>query len=126
MLYMMLDTTRDFYLVKIGYTKDIDRRKAEYKTCNPLAKMVWKCAGSKDLEKAIHSEMASIGKRISGTEWFLITEEDFNTFKKCGFNIFKKVKSRSIKVEDYFDDKEMISLIQKSVAESTVEYSLII
>ena len=78
MLYLMMN--KGDKTVKVGYAKRgrVEGRRAEYKTHNPLAIMRSSCAGTKDLEKVCHQRLAEMGKRISGTEWFVVDDWTFN------------------------------------------------
>lgn len=92
MLYMILDTTKELHLVKVGMTRNLEKRRTSYKTHNPFAVMTWSCAGCEKEELKVRSELNKIGKRVSGTEWFIVSEETYNELNQKGFAMFESTK----------------------------------
>ena len=75
MLYLMKDSRGSKLLVKVGVTKNLQKRMDTYRTHNPLAKcieMASVATGEDKLaEAAIHDYYESIGyTQIKNTEWY--------------------------------------------------------
>lgn len=100
MLYLMMDQKKDCNLVKVGESRHLDARRSSYKSHNPFAIMRSTCAGTEPQEKQCHSKMYSLGKRIPGTEWFVVSDEVFAMLYQQGMGYFFP-KGRNI----YFNEK---------------------
>ena len=92
MLYLMMSTTHTKFLVKVGFSNGVrslnNRRKAYY-SHNPGAIMRSTCAGSVSMECQCHSQLSTIGNRISGTEWFEVSEKIFDELYEKGMSYFR-------------------------------------
>lgn len=93
MLYLMMNKANDKYLVKIGMAKHPRERRAQYKGYNPTAIMRSTCAGTRKEEYRAHEKLASIGKRISGTEWFEVEKETFDELYEKGMGAIRPLQS---------------------------------
>lgn len=96
MVYIVVDKKADnVYLAKPGVTRHLGERKSGYHTHNPLAKMVCACAGTESAEKYCFSYLQNLGaRRITGTEWFYITEEMYNAILQLGMEFFPKFRGQ--------------------------------
>ena len=91
MLYLMMQKTDSLYLVKVGYSKGgtCQRRKTYY-TYNPTAIMRSSCAGSTSMEHSCHCQLEEESIcRVKGTEWFIVSQELFNTLYQEGMKHFR-------------------------------------
>ncbi len=75
MLYLIKDSRGVKLLVKVGITKNLQKRMDTYKTHNPLAKCIEVASvvgvNDKLAEGAIHDYYETIGySQIKGTEWY--------------------------------------------------------
>ena len=105
MLYLMMDKHDDFYLVKVGLSRDVSKRRRQYRTHNPLAIMRSECAGTEQREAQCHSKLIEWGaKRVNGTEWFYVSEELFKQIYKEGMGAFFP-KHSPIYLTEVFDKK---------------------
>lgn len=93
MLYLMMDRLANSQLVKVGFsngTKNLATRRKNYYSHNPKAIMRSTCAGGQDLENACHHALSELGaNRISGTEWFEVSADLFNTLYVEGMAFFR-------------------------------------
>lgn len=92
MLYLMMDNLTDSHLVKVGYsdgTKNLAKRRKSYYSHNPKAIMRSTCAGSRDMENSCHLTLSELGNRISGTEWFEVSADLFNSLYTEGMAFFR-------------------------------------
>ena len=77
MLYLLKDSRGGKVLVKVGIAKDVERRMAQYKTHNPLAKLM-QVATPLDCSDAVaenhcHAYFEDMGyKNVKGTEWYQV------------------------------------------------------
>ena len=85
----MMNKANDKYLVKVGLAKRPKERRAQYKGYNPTAIMRSTCAGTRNEENRAHEKLASVGKRISGTEWFEVEKETFDELYERGMGAIR-------------------------------------
>lgn len=88
MLYLMLDRHGSTCLAKVGLSRDVASRRKSYKSHNPLAIMRSECAGTEKQENHCHEILAKWGKRIAGTEWFVVDEAIFEWLYSKGMGAF--------------------------------------
>lgn len=102
MLYMMMDARGNDTLIKVGRTKNLNKRLNSYRTHNPLAKLVatfdspsWDTLTENILEKDCHDffEYKCDYKRVAETEWFYVPKGNHKQmWRKQGFEpIFEKM-----------------------------------
>ena len=69
-------------LLKIGYTKDRDRRYKQYRGCNPLFQVLYEIPGADESkEKALHDYFDCYRYKNYGREWFEYSDEIVEYFK---------------------------------------------
>lgn len=99
MLYMMMDARGKDTLIKVGQTKDLNKRMSKYRTHNPLAKLVstLEIPGEydkfieKEWEADCHSSFEEWGYiRLGNTEWFYIPKGKKKEYREKGFNVLIK------------------------------------
>lgn len=93
-----MNNTADGKLVKVGVSRDLAKRRRVYKSHNPLAIMRSSCAGVEESEFEAHKILSTVGKRISGTEWFFVSESIFEALYLQGMGYFFSNK------KIYFDE----------------------
>lgn len=84
----MMDKRGDVNLVKVGKASNIPKRRANYRTHNPLAIMRSSCAGTSNAEQRCHEKLNQVGKRVPRTEWWIVSEEIFRKLYKEGMGYF--------------------------------------
>lgn len=104
MLYLIKDSRGNKTLIKVGRAKDIEQRMRQYKTCNPLAKLLQVATLEKGfaddengMEKLCHFYFREKGyKNVKGTEWYQIPKgatnyyfEDIADFILTRASVFK-------------------------------------
>lgn len=92
MLYLFIDKKKDCNLIKIGITKDLEQREKSYHTANPLIEKIgYLRLDNPQAEKDFHFEMQlSLGfERVSGTEWYKISDPIAEFIEYYGFNAFQ-------------------------------------
>lgn len=91
MLYLMMQKTDSECLVKVGYSKGgTSQRRRTYRSHNPRAIMRSSCAGSTAMEASCRSDLIQWGGvRITGTEWFTVSPELFQTLYQEGMRAFR-------------------------------------
>ena len=93
MLYLMMNKSNNKCLVKVGYSDgpaNLKTRRKSYYGYNPTAIMRSSCAGSREMEKACRVLLTEMqGVRITGTEWFVVPEQIFNTLYREGMGLFR-------------------------------------
>lgn len=98
MVYMVLDTKQDKFLVKVGLSRDVRKRIGGYRTHNPFATFLCACAGTEAAEQYCHTVMRCrpdcIG--VPGSEWFIVSEEFYNECKEKGLKVFDKFQKNKI------------------------------
>jgi hypothetical protein len=105
-----LITNEELYLIKVGLSRDIDKRKSSYKSHNPAAVMIFTTAGTEREENACHNFLYNYGTRYQG-EWFNVSKEFFHHCLKYGFinfplknkkqNIYIKKPTIAFNMEDF-------------------------
>ena len=107
-LYLLLDEKKFYALVKVGFTKDFDKRKGGYLTANPEAQLVDLVATQertgRAIEKLFHKELEKRGylrangniEKIKRSEWFRIpyTDPFLQEIQAKGFRAFTNGKNR--------------------------------
>ena len=92
MLYLMMDRTNKEYLIKVGFSdrpNHLATRRKAYYSHNPRAIMRSSMAGSRATELDCRNKITALGgARITGTEWFVISEQLFNDLYKNGMGLF--------------------------------------
>lgn len=77
-------------LVKVGKSTNLNRRKRDYKTDNPLAERTNYLCCSEDrldeYEKEFHNILNYIGEQIDNTEWYAVPDDLFFDIKTIQFN----------------------------------------
>ena len=91
MLYLMLQKGNNEYLAKVGFTRDVDKRRYSYRSHNPRAIMRSCCAGQPSHESNCHYKLAFNGaKCVNGTEWYSVSKELFDTLYEKGMGFFRE------------------------------------
>ena len=83
-------------LLKIGYTRDKDKRFTQYKLHNPLFQVLYEIPEcDEEIEKSLHYYFKEYQYQNYGNEWFIYTDEIINFFKevKSGDDIIKILNS---------------------------------
>jgi len=80
MIYLISSITSDTALLKIGYTKDINKRILAYKTHNPTINLLYVGEGNKENEKFLHLYFDRYRYNDS-KEWFYYTPLIIEYFK---------------------------------------------
>ena len=86
-IYLMVDEKKEYTSVKVGFTGNFFQRVIAYGTANPdvycLSRVETYRKTGRELEKALHAELANRGyhrkpSRLTGskTEWFAIANND--------------------------------------------------
>ena len=88
MLYLMMDQKKNCNLVKVGESRKVNDRRSNYKSHNPFAIMRSTCAGTEYEEAKCHSMLYRLGQRVSGTEWFIVSDEVFAMLYREGMGYF--------------------------------------
>ena len=71
MLYLMLQKGNNEYLAKVGFTRDVNKRRYSYRSHNPRAIMRSCCAGQQTHESSCHYKFTFSGAQcVDGTELF--------------------------------------------------------
>ena len=96
MSYMVLDKKDNNYMVKVGMSRNLQKRINDYKSHNPLAIVICSCAGTEREEKYCHNMLSQVYQRIKGTEWFLVDEKFYYDCMSFGFRIFPKFMKNKI------------------------------
>lgn len=105
-LYLLIDEKKDFALVKIGFTSNLQMRLKSYSTANPWATLHsvvhTKSHMKHELEKRLHNEITKKGydfviskNLFTKTEWFKISYDDpfYMEIMEKGFKAFKTTKN---------------------------------
>ena len=100
MLYLMMDRCYDKYLVKVGESRDLTKRRRNYLSHNPLAIMRSSCAGTEIAEEFCHKELVKLGERVPHTEWFVVSKTVFDYLYSVGMRAF--FTDRNIYFEEEF------------------------
>ena len=101
-------------LLKIGYTKDRDRRYKQYRGCNPLFQVLYEIPGADESkEKALHDYFDCYRYKNYGREWFEYSDEIVEYFKTMD----QKYKTR---IKEYRENFEMI--LDKALDRSRNKY----
>ena len=93
MLYMIAmidgfhsDDTPGRYLVKVGFSNNLDQRLCSYRGMNPGARLIGTCQGTRIEEAMCQETLLRIGWGTS-SEWVIIRkEEDFSSLCNHGFD----------------------------------------
>jgi hypothetical protein len=107
-LYLLIDEKRQYALVKVGFTKDFEKRKGGYLTANPEAHLIDLVATQertgRTIEKLFHQELEKRGylrangniEKIKRSEWFRIpyTDPFLQEIQAKGFQAFTNGKNR--------------------------------
>lgn len=93
MLYLMMDARGKNTLIKVGRCKNLNQRLNNYRTHNPLAKLIatleTKEIEDSFLEKICHSMFKSMNyKQVGNTEWYYIPKGEKRKWRKQGFENF--------------------------------------
>lgn len=105
-IYLMGDFTYDInqqkmlYLLKVGYSKNLARRRLDYARNNRTAFLIdyrdnWPnpCYTLEQLEKDYHKTFQKMNyKQIDNSEWFVVDKKEFNEWYNKGFG--KKTKRK--------------------------------
>lgn len=100
MVYLMMDQKKNCNLVKVGLSRKLNDRRAAYYSLNPMAIMRSSCAGTEAAENACRDTLKKLGKRIKGTEWFIVSDEVFEKLYNEGMGFF--YASRKITFNESF------------------------
>lgn len=109
-IYMMVDEKRNSALVKVGFTKDLEKRIGQYTTHNPMVKCIsymntYQKTG-RELETAFHDEIIKMGYEFvragldgKKTEWFSVDYNDpfLKAIEENGLCAFKTGAGRKDK-----------------------------
>lgn len=79
-----LKKNEELFLIKVGLSRNVDRRESNYRSDNPSALMIYTTAGTESEESACHSYLSRNGKRYAG-EWYAVSKEFFIKCLKLGF-----------------------------------------
>lgn len=89
-VYLNQCTNKPLYCVKIGQSKNLERRINQYYTYNPIFKLIdYIPIDSKNLlkkEKSYHEILSRRSKWSTG-EWFIIEKDTYFDLIENGFNI---------------------------------------
>ena len=88
MIYLMMDQKKNCNLVKVGLSRKLNDRRADYYSLNPMAIMRSSCSGTEAAENACRDTLKKLGKRIKGTEWFIVSDEIFEKLYNEGMGFF--------------------------------------
>ena len=94
MLYLMMDQKKNYNLVKVGESRQLDNRRSNYKSHNPFAIMRSTCAGTESEERKCHTMLYTLGQRVTGTEWFIVSDEVFTMLYNYGMGYFFPEKKK--------------------------------
>ena len=89
MLYLIRLKGETNTLLKIGYTKDINKRLKTYKTHNPLVELVDIKEGSTSDESCLHNKLKEY-LFDNSKEWFIENDEIYNTWKNYNNKVLTK------------------------------------
>ena len=95
MLYLIKLKGETNTLLKIGYTKDIDKRLKAYKTHNPLIELVDIKEGNTFDESCLHNKLKEY-LFDNSKEWFIENEEVYNIWKNYNNKILTKEQEELI------------------------------
>jgi hypothetical protein len=97
MLYMLgqivLDLRKDLiptYLIKVGLSRDVDRRMNNYRSHNPSAMLISTTAGVEYEEYNCHFFLSRNGCHCYDGEWYSVSKDFFVKCLKEGFEFFPK------------------------------------
>ena len=107
MLYLIKLKGETNTLLKIGYTKDIDKRLKAYKTHNPLIELVDIKEGSTFDESCLHNKLKEY-LFDNSKEWFIEDNEIYNTWKNYNNKVLTKEQEEIILKVKIF--KQLIEL----------------
>ena len=82
-------------LIKVGVTRDLNKRIKNYKSDNPSAVLISTTAGVEQEESKCHIYLAKIGKLYSG-EWYEVPNNFYVKCLKKGFADFPIDKKQNI------------------------------
>jgi hypothetical protein len=87
-LYMLI--MKENRLLKVGFTRNLNKRIKDYQTTNPIAEFIGIVNGTIQDEREYHDELEELGfTRIEGTEFFEIPKNiSTRQIMKKGFLIF--------------------------------------
>lgn len=93
MLYMLgqhiidLKDNKEKFLIKVGVSRDVDKRIRNYRSDNPSAVCISQTAGTEPDERRCHSFLFLHGNHYNG-EWFSVSKQFFNKCLQEGFTNF--------------------------------------
>lgn len=90
------DNNKEKMLIKIGMSRDVDKRMSNYRCDNPSALLISTTAGVEREESYYHHQLYRLGMKKYGGEWFEVSEEFFTQCLKTGFNTFKMHKKQNV------------------------------
>ena len=92
------DTKRISYLIKIGYSKNVTQRLKQYFTYNPHVSIIDTIPFNKKekdyfgIEACFHIDLDNIGIRCGFSEWYQVSEENYNLINTNKFEFFNAIK----------------------------------
>ena len=97
MLYMVLDESKDKYYVKVGMSRNIPQRKAQYLSHSPSVIFLSSCAGTENEEINAHSFLKQHSLKGSpSNEWNLVSKDFYEECLKKGMAIIPKCSKKKI------------------------------
>ena len=109
MLYLMMDKNRNYNLVKVGRSSDLNSRRSSYRSSNPFAIMRSTCAGTNNAELTAHGLLSQVGTRVPRTEWFIVSDDIFEElYEKGMFYFFPKNR---IYFQETFEEIELTNCV---------------
>lgn len=98
MIYLIKSEQRNGTLYKVGFTTNLIKRMAQYKSHNPNTQLLETVATygktKRHLESVIHSEITY--NFVNDSEWFFVPIEYEKDFESKGLSQFKACKNRKI------------------------------
>lgn len=76
-----------YFLVKVGKSTNLNRRISSYRGSNPFAHCIdiQETRNLHNVEKKYHQRMKQKWEQQAGTEWFVVSEEDYKEILQKGF-----------------------------------------
>lgn len=102
MLYLLRTFTRGGSYLKIGYTKDFNKRFNSYDQSNPGIESIGVREGDEDDEKLLHLFLHFSGFPYLKNEWYKDDDRILQLFHESGYRIRKYIWNNRNKIFRYF------------------------
>ena len=111
-------------LIKVGLSRDLNKRIATYKSDNPTAVFISSTAGVESDENKCHAYLATVGNHYSG-EWYEVSNDFYISCLKNGFTQFplKNPKQNVYMHIKYTDDVLAIQRIKHLYEDKNNNYT---